>query len=232
MFETKLTVSYSNLDYRGIMNIHGVVNLFQDCSTLESESLGLGVTALHEKNLVWVLSSWKLKVTRYPRTGEKITVGTFPYEFKGYFGKRQYYLKDEEGEIIALGDTLWILLNYVDNIPTKITDEVTRGYEFNEPYPIDFEKGKILIPKNFEARPRLRVSYHHIDANMHVNNGRYIEMLLDEIEIKDYERVRIEYRKMARLGDILTPCVGYSEGKTIAFLQNEEGESIVIMELG
>lgn len=232
MFETKNIVSYSNVDYRAKLNLLSIVNYFQDCSTLESETIQRGVEDLHKENLVWVLSSWKLEVTRYPVIGEKITVGTFPYEYKGFFGKRQYYMKDEEGKIVALADTLWVLLNYKENTPAKITDDVIKGYVLSEKIPMEEGgKGKILIPESMEEKTKVKAGYHHIDANMHVNNGKYIEMLLDELKVMDYSKVRIEYRKMARLGDILTPCVGAFKDKTVALLRNEDGENCVVMEL-
>lgn len=232
MFETENTVSYSNVDYRAKLNLLSIVNFFQDCSTLESELINRGVEDLHKENLVWVLSSWQLEVNRYPVIGEKITVGTFPYEYKGFFGKRQYYMKDEAGNIVALADTLWVLLKYEDNTPMKITDDVIKGYVLGERIPMEErKKGKILIPEDMEEKSKVKAAYHHIDANMHVNNGRYIEMMLDELEVKDYSRVRIEYRKMARLGEILTPCVGINGEKTVATIKNEDGENCVVMEL-
>ena len=38
------------------------------------KELGVSIQDLQEKNLLWVLVGYRLKVDRYPRAGEKVTV--------------------------------------------------------------------------------------------------------------------------------------------------------------
>ena len=44
--------------------------LFQDCSTFHSEAIGQGMKKVKDRNRVWVLSSWQVVISRYPRLGE------------------------------------------------------------------------------------------------------------------------------------------------------------------
>lgn len=42
-------VRYSETDHRGTMTLTALMNYLQDCSTFQSEDIGLGVSMLREK---------------------------------------------------------------------------------------------------------------------------------------------------------------------------------------
>lgn len=230
MFEVEMPVRYSEVDFREKLNIYGVINMFQDSSTLQSATVGNGVLALHEKNLVWVMSKWHVVVKRYPKYNEKLTVGTYPYSKYGFFCNRNYYMKDETGEMIAMADSLWILLNYKENSPARVTEEMVSMYPFGEKLPIDMPKTKILIPEGLTTQCELKVTNRYLDSNMHVNNAKYVEMALDAIGTEDFGTVRVEYRKQAHAGDILKINSCDVDNKKIVVIEDSEKETVAVME--
>ena len=66
MYLFKSQIRYSECDSQARLSLAGLLNYFQDCSTFQSEVLGVGGKYLKENNLVWVLSSWKIEENRYP----------------------------------------------------------------------------------------------------------------------------------------------------------------------
>ena len=42
VFEFPARIRYSEADHRGLLTLPGVINYFQDCSTFQSEALGVG----------------------------------------------------------------------------------------------------------------------------------------------------------------------------------------------
>ena len=84
------------------MTVPALINYFQDCSTFQSEDLGIGTTVLKEEKRAWLLSYWQVILNRKPELGEKITIGTFATEFKGLFGNRNFYMKDADGKYLAV----------------------------------------------------------------------------------------------------------------------------------
>ena len=100
-YEFEARVRYSEIDHRGTLTLPALINYFQDCSTFHSETVGLGMDHLRQKKKAWVLSYWQIIADRYPKLSEKITVGTFATEFKGLFGNRNFYMKDEAGNLAA-----------------------------------------------------------------------------------------------------------------------------------
>lgn len=230
MYEIDGRIGYSEVDFREKLNIYGIVNRFQDCSTFQSEDMGVGVETLHTENLVWVLSSWNIEVLRYPTLGERITVGTFPYEFRGYFARRNFVMKDENGQILAMADTLWMLLNYKESTPARISEDIINRYTFEEKLPMTYFKGKIKVPEVLSAEEPITVKNSHLDANMHVNNGKFVGMVMDLLEVHDFKRLRVEYRKQGRLDDVLIPYISKDEERVVIVLKDNKGEVYTIME--
>ena len=95
MYTFQSRVRYSELDPERKLSIASIVDYFQDCSTFHSEQLGVGLDYLEERDMLWVMSYWQIVIDRYPKLCDNITIGTFPYEFKGFMGYRNFFIKDE-----------------------------------------------------------------------------------------------------------------------------------------
>ena len=58
-------VRYSEIGENGLLTLPGVLNYFQDCSTFQSEEVGLGMEVLKEWKRFWVLSAWQVIVDHF-----------------------------------------------------------------------------------------------------------------------------------------------------------------------
>lgn len=59
-------VRLSEVDQDRRMTLNAILNSFQDCSSFHSEDLGVGAAFVEQKKRMWVLSSWKIVIQRYP----------------------------------------------------------------------------------------------------------------------------------------------------------------------
>ena len=116
-FEFEARVRYSEVDHRGRLTLPALVNYFQDCSTFQSEVLGVGMAWLKSEQKAWVLSHWQIVVDRYPELCEEIAVGTFAYKFRGLMANRNFYMKDGAGRIIARADSSWVFMDLAKGKP-------------------------------------------------------------------------------------------------------------------
>ena len=132
MYTFEGRIRYSETDSEGRLTIASLINYFQDCSSFQSQDLGLGLDYLREKHLVWVLSSWQIIVDRYPVHCEKVTTGTQPYELKGFLGHRNFAMMDAEGKYLARANSLWSLLDTKTNRPASIPIEMMERYQLAE----------------------------------------------------------------------------------------------------
>ena len=132
MYTFQSQVRYSELDSDRKLSIASIVDYFQDCSTFHSESLGVGIDYLDRVGMLWVMSYWQIVIDRYPGLCEKITIGTFPYEFRGFLGSRNFFIADETGKKIVRAKSLWTLMNVREARPVKPTREMLEAYQLEE----------------------------------------------------------------------------------------------------
>lgn len=225
-------IRYSETDSEGRLTITSLLNYFQDCSTFHSEDLGLGVGYLKERRLAWVLSFWQIVVEQYPVLGQKVSVATAPYEFKGFLGYRNFAMRAQDGSFLAKANSMWSLLDTDTWKPVQPPQEMMDGYKLEQRLSMEYAPRKILIPEDAQAREPIVVKKHHLDTNHHVNNGQYVTMAMEYLpESYAVSQLRVEYKKQAFLDDILYPFVAAERGKYVVILKDEEGKPYVIVEL-
>lgn len=233
MYSYQSRIRYSELDETGHLKIETLLDYFQDCSTFHSEDLGLGVEYLRKRHMVWVMSSWQIVVSRYPRLGERVTVGTAPYDFRGFMGSRNFLMSDEAGERLACANTIWSLIDTESARPVKPTAEMLEGYVIEPRLEMEYAPRKIAVPGESGAGEPIVVRKHHLDMNHHVNNGQYIRIAMDALQEEGRIRqLRAEYRKQVYLGDVLIPYVASSgDGRQTVVLRGEDDAVCCIVEL-
>lgn len=231
MYTFDSRIRYSETDSEGFLSMASLLNYFQDASTFQSEDLGLGIAYTKEQNLVWVLSAWQIVVDRYPRLGDRVTVGTFPYDFKSFMGLRNFYMLDEKGEYLARANSLWSLLRTDNGKPSLPTEKMLSFYTLKEKLDMEYAPRKIAVPEGGSRLDPIVVKKHHLDTNHHVNNGQYVSIAMEYLpEQFHITQMRAEYKKQAFLDDILHPYVVQTESGYLVALMEETGNPYVSVE--
>ena len=224
-------VRYSETGENGLLTLPGILNYFQDCSTFQSEEVGLGLKVLKEWNRFWVLSAWQVIVERYPAMGEEIRTSTWAYGFRGFMGFRNFTMDTADGERLAYANTFWTYIHAENGFPVKLTERDTTAYGIEEKLDMDYAPRKILLPEETQPQESFTVQKHHLDTHHHVNNCQYIRMGADYLpEGFEIRQMRAEYKKQALLGDVFYPAVKLEAGKVTVALSAENGEPYAIVE--
>ena len=222
MYSFTSNIRFSETNPDRMLTLSSLINYFQDCSTFQSEAIGRGFDYLEPKHRVWMLSSWQVLINRLPKLGEAVLIGTWANDFSALFGGRNFILKGECGEILAVANSIWILADTTTGRPVKITEEYAEGYEVEEPYPMENAPRKIPVPKDFTAETPFLINQSHLDYNNHVNNGQYIRMaesyLPSDFTVSEF---RAEYRKAALLDNTIHPFVTLTEETCTVVLADE-----------
>lgn len=228
-FESR--VRYSETGEDGRLTLPGILDYFQDCCTFQSESIGQGRKATAGRKRIWVLSSWQAVIGRYPEHGEYIKTTTFPYDFKGFMGMRNFTMETKEGELLAWANTCWSNLNEQTGLPEKLTPEDIEGYVVEPKLEMDYAPRKIAVPKDCALRESFAIQHYHLDTNHHVNNCQYVRMAQQYLPEKfAIRQMRAEYKQQAKLHDIICPAVKQEEGKVIVSLNDESQKPYAVVE--
>lgn len=232
MYTIESRIRYSEVDSRKLLTLPSLLDYLQDCCAFQSEDFGVGVDFLNKRNYTWVLSSWQIKIARYPSLGEQIKVNTWPYDFTGFYGYRNFTVENSKGEALVCANSIWVFMDMERMRPVKITEALQDAYknEIADSLPGEWSTRRITIPADGEVKTPVQVARFFIDTNHHMNNSKYVlvaeEYLPENFPVRE---LRVEYKKAAVLGDLLSPVVTVKESQVIVNLADEYGTPYAVV---
>ena len=180
-------IRYSEVDRRRKLTAEKTIDYFQDCTSFQSEDLGIGLDYMSERGIAWVINYWQIHFYRRPVMGESVRTGTQPYEFKA-------------------ANSVWTLLDMEKMYPVRVPEEIIGKYELAPKLDMEYSPRKIAVPKEGgECREDIVVRMHHLDTNQHMNNAQYVHFAVMYLPAdSEIRELRVEYRRQAVLGDRIT----------------------------
>jgi medium-chain acyl-[acyl-carrier-protein] hydrolase len=231
MYTFDSRVRYSEMNHqRGTMDSSSIINYFQDCSTFQSEDMNRGLTYLQTKNRVWLLNSWQLQILCPMQLGDCITIGTWAYDFQGFYGYRNFIMKNDAGEVLAVANSIWVYIDTDTGKPTRIPKDYA-DYTIEPPYSMEYAQRKIDVPKNYSLQAPFDVVKSNIDSYNHVNNGQYIKMAEEYLpDTFMVQSMRVEYRMQAVFGDTILPMVSIENNCYTIVLADKTNKPYAVIE--
>ena len=226
MYTFEGRIRYSETDPDGYLTVESLIDYFQDCSTFQSDDLGVGMDYLISHHYAWMVNYWQLDIHRLPRWSERIVTGTSPYEIKGIMGLRNFMMETAQGERLVDANSVWTLMDMEKMLPTRVPQEILERYELFPKFDMEYTPRKLRIPaEGGLPLESVHISEQHLDSNHHVNNGQYVRMALSEETGGDsIRRLCVEYKRQAHLGDVITPVLyGDRSGDHLVSLTAQEG---------
>ena len=202
------TVSYSEVDSFYKLRLDYIFSHFQNIADLHSKEMGTdGESLLQKSNVFWVLTKMKLKILELPKSGDDLTVETWPLKAKGVRFDRDFKLSNKD-KVFVMGSSEWCTLDYT-------TQKLRRVDSVAYPYDMTFREdrsgaGDMLRTKETVNESDLhhtyRSSFVDIDTNKHTNNIAYLRMILncftpDEFEALTIDEFQINFLSQTFYGD-------------------------------
>ena len=233
MYQFESKVRYSEVDSNRVLKLAALTDYLQDCCTFQTEEMGVGMDYLKDFHGGWVLSSWEIVIKELPKLCDVIRVGTFPYDFKGFYGLRNFSVENEASRQIVFANSVWVYMNTETKRPDRVPESVLAAYHEKEEEPISFEWSdrKIKVEGEGVAFNSVEVSHYFIDTNCHMNNGKYI-MVAEGYLPEGFAvgRIRAEYKKAAVFGNVLYPIVYQQENVVTVELKDEASKPYAIVQ--
>lgn len=215
-------INYYNVDAKLKCSITSIVNLLADIGTEQSEKLGVGIDYCMEHNKTWVFYQYDIKIKKYPKCYDRLTVETNPSGFKKFYASRDYnvYNKDTN-ELMATGEAVFFYIDLDKRRAVRIPDEQYTVYGIDDSNNKDFQVDRLEKLKEVKYSKEFSVRYSDIDSNRHVNNTKYIEWAMEAMPIDliiqyNLNRIRVTFEKECTYGEEIITSVEIKE--------NESGE--------
>jgi medium-chain acyl-[acyl-carrier-protein] hydrolase len=191
-YENKRIIQAHEVDFTNRLRIDSLFIHLQDTAAAHADSLNLGYSALVKHDLGWVLSWAKVEIISFPEFGNEIRIRTWPKKKFKLYSLRDFYIYDEKGQIIIRATTAWLPINIkskriidISRLPAPINYQETESAINELPHKIQAQNNRTFI---FSRHMR----YTDLDLNQHVNNIRYIELILDSFPKEQYKKFKME----------------------------------------
>ncbi|HNW86340.1 MAG TPA: thioesterase [Candidatus Limiplasma sp.] len=203
-FEQSYFLRAADTDLNGEWRASGIFLAMQEAGGAHCEGYNLGMAALREQNIAWVVSRAHVRMERLPRIGETVTVRTWPKPPQHFFFPR-YYQFWVDGQTVGSAATLYAQLDLTTRRMVKpwLGGNDQLDCELTPPLPVPGGIPTLETPA--ETYPR-EARYSDLDVNGHVNNTRYLDWFCDSFDV-DYHRawalkdVLIHYNREIRPGE-------------------------------
>jgi acyl-ACP thioesterase len=201
LYEESLKVRTYDVDFKNQLKVNSIFNFMQDIASEHAKDLGVGWNDLQDAGLFWALSWVKIVFLNYPKFGDSIRIKTWPKGIYRLYALRDFLLSNYKNDIFCRAATAWLLVNVnskrvndLKNLPKDIPYLSEENALTDLPEKINFENKKENIFKK-------QIVYTDIDMNLHVNNEKYIEFILNCYSQEHYFKNNIKSLQVSFLSE-------------------------------
>ncbi len=229
-------IKYCEVDFKDELKVSTALAYMEEVACASADELGFGYAYVKPKNYAFMLTNLHCEFVKPIPLGKIVTVKTWPTPPTHVVFGREYQFLSEDGEVCLSATSRWCLIDMTSGklLPSKIIDN--QDYSTYNTRKL-FEGVKWKIPafaiEEGEKRFSMTVANSEYDHNMHVNNTRYADYILNCFTVEELAAMRlknfsISYIKQCKEGEILSFYRKKGE-EGGSFVQgfNEKGEIVV-----
>jgi len=191
MYQKSFIISNNDVDTKFQLKVSAIFRFFQDVALLATEHLKIDSISLSKRNIDWVITRMSVEIKRLPKCDEEIIVHTYPGKDMAMLYPRYFFITDKDDNVIIRSSSIWALIDnntrkvIVDReVISKLPEE---KHESQLPLP-----AKIGLPENAKFIEKRVIHYSDLDFNSHMNNVRYVELLMDVHDSSFYKEHEIK----------------------------------------
>lgn len=221
MHSFKVTVSNNDVDSSFKIKVPALYRYFQDAALFATQSSGVDSISLARRNIDWVITRMDVEIMRLPDCNEELTIHTYPGKDLAFFYPRFFYITDSNDKVIVRASSLWAL---IDNTTRKMISDrevIKKLPQETSPYELPLPS-RIPIPEEKSLIEKRKIHYHDLDFNSHMNNVRYVELLLDTHDKEFYREYRPSFISLNYMREI-------KEKEIVSvYTDNNDPETIIV----
>ena len=198
------TVDSHDVDFNGVARASSLIRFMQEAASAHLNACGTSNEALRASGRAFLLSRFSVSFYESVSVYEELEVQTWATESRGFsFGRCYRILRN--GTIVAEATSVWALVDIATRRPTRVSDFET-DLEPEDMLALDVPP-RVICPQGdlMHLRGEHTVTYRELDANVHMNNTYYSDMLCDTLNMQGKRicRMSINFLNEAKHRDAL-----------------------------
>ncbi len=218
------------MDVKGNATLTSLAGIFQEIAGNHAHENGFGFKQMIKNGQIWVLTRLKIEIQKFPVWGQEIDVSTWIVNREKFFSRRDFQIHNSNNELLVSASSGWMLLDVQSKRP-KLVDEIEMDIPMiSDKLAVNDELLKIEALKSAETKTDYIVRFSDLDVNNHVNNVKYIRILLDSYsynwrKAKTPSSFEINYLAEAAYDDYLEIENSKPEGQNNLVIQEMKRKS-------
>ena len=132
VFSMPVVVGEASIDLLGHVNNREYMRWMETAATAHAASLGWSFDALRDAGRVWVVRQHWIEYLRPAHLEDKLVVATWVENVRRLSSLRRYAVL-REGELLTVGATEWVLVDYEKRTPAPISEEMRASFQLVPP---------------------------------------------------------------------------------------------------
>lgn len=207
-FQNEYTLGYFDVDKNQNLKIPTLIDMCNNTSTMQSESLDMGLSFLEKHSAAWIFCKIRVELTQIPKFKDTIIVKTYAVGFKRYFASRKFEILNSAGEQIGLVQGLYCLIDTNTRRPMVIPEDHVAAYGATDETILLRDLRMKALPQ-YDYNEGFKVRYFNIDTNGHTNSGVYPMWALESLPLEYHDNKKLKqmdiiFEKEVLIGEEVT----------------------------
>lgn len=226
IWEEDFRVLTFHMDPGGKAHLSSICNFLQEGASMHAEHAGFGYEYMISNNQVWVLARQKVIIDSYPVWNDQLKLKTWSRGKEGIFYIRDFIIENEKNETIIKATTSWAAINLKTRRPEIVSGLENGLKSLKEKVAIGEKLNKLPELIHSDLKRKRQIEYTDIDLVYHVNNVKYIELIMNSFPLKTHKQKKVRTLEINYLGE-----AKFGEEVLIFTEQNQKQENSYLVNI-
>ena len=226
IWKEKFRILSFQMDPKCRAHLTTICNFLQEGAGAHAESAGFGFEDMMRRNQVWVLSRLKVVIENYPLWNDEVVLKTWSRGKEGIFYLRDFQIENEPENTIIKATSSWAAINTKTRRPEIVVGLEDGLQSERENKVFEHSLNKLPVLSNPVFKRNRKIEYSDIDLVYHVNNVKYIEIILNSFPQEIFSKQQIKSLEINYLGE-----AKYGEVVSISNERTDENTYLVSVNL-
>ncbi len=184
-YAVQIKIASYDVNQNNELRVSCLMQHFQQIARENLDIFELTYDRLREHDIVFVLSRYTIHRYAPMRADETYTFYTAPAMMHGPYFIRDFLVTDQNGTVVVDASTAWVIIRFSDRKllrPNALPVEIPLGTRL-----VDYLPDRTDVRENFDDSYTVTVLNSMLDANNHLNNCHYADIVIDGLYENGHE---------------------------------------------